>query len=260
MTGRLSVLALVAVVTLTGCGNEKLQSTYSNDEITIDGSMEDWEGLTTYIDDAGVFVGVANDDDNLYLAFRSRRQHVNRRVILGGLSMQVQPGLSVKFPMGLDRSSGPPAGMRNPQERERESMLPPGSFDNVGIKEKGDSDWQIWAASDLPDIEVAGNQDRDGLCIELKIPLTDSPDGSFAIEAGPGEKVRLSLKTETPDMGDMRPPGGGMGGGRGGGMGGGRGGGMSGGMRPSGEDRMGESLKLHADILLADRPHDALTY
>ena len=71
----LSIAMFVALVLMTGCGNVQLESSYRHDEITIDGNMDDWEGLTTYIDDMGLFVGLANDDDNLYLALRSRRQH-----------------------------------------------------------------------------------------------------------------------------------------------------------------------------------------
>jgi hypothetical protein len=66
-----SVLGLIVTLLASGtvgCGPEELESGRLDREITIDGQFADWQGALKYVEDAGLSVGLLNDDNFLYIA------------------------------------------------------------------------------------------------------------------------------------------------------------------------------------------------
>jgi hypothetical protein len=64
--GGLAILFLFAP-TLGGCSTVVLDSSWRDREITIDGTVTEWEGKRATIEGKDLIVGLANDADYLYL-------------------------------------------------------------------------------------------------------------------------------------------------------------------------------------------------
>ncbi len=239
-----------SVLTLVGCKNDvQLESEYRDQDYTIDGSHLDWNGKLKYIEDLHLSVGLANDDEFLYVSLVVGSREMQRLIGRNGLILWFDPGgnevkdLGILYPMGLVRN---PELLQEVMEARRAgktlapeemqahitSML--AEFEVIGAK---GHDRRVSGVdpSSIRGIEVRGVQARGVLTIEYKIPLRDLGKSDYAIGADPGAIIGVGLITPEIDIQEMREQMQGRGGGRGGMGGGGRsGGGRSGGRRPGG--------------------------
>jgi hypothetical protein len=263
-TTRVSVLLLILVVVcVTVSAAPALTSRWktSDQEIKIDGLINDWSELLAF--DENIAVAAVNDDRNLYLAITARDQQRRRQLLAAGVIVWLDakggkkkswgiriPGAGFRRPGGRPGSgaNGDPDIQRPGEQSQPEltyvELLGPGKDDRRRIELSGQS--MIAAGAAL---------ETDILLYELKIPLTAGPDAFVPV---PGRPVGLGIHTpklERPERGQREGGrGGGMGGRRGGmgGRGGGRGGGGGAGrgMRGAGADGMKE-LKVWTKLTLA---------
>ena len=119
-------LPLVAVFTLVvllssapaPAGKAYLDSAVSGASVEIDGDLADWQETMHYIEDAGLFLGAANDDEYLYVAMMSRNPDVNRSIMMSGLIVWLDPEggshekTGIHFPTGMLSSGGVGSGGR----------------------------------------------------------------------------------------------------------------------------------------------------
>jgi hypothetical protein len=211
--------------------------------VSIDGSAKEWLGSMTYIDKAGLYIGVRNDDDYLYLCLHSSNREIGVRAMFHGLKVALGDKLSVQFPAGMVGSGGPPPSPPD-QDRRRGPEADELILDHSAMRKPQhlsvDNDFGVQARLEL---------EPDFIC-ELKVPLVKTESFPYAIEAEPGGQITVRVDTPTaerPEMGEPpgdfgdEMPGGGIGGGMpvgpGGGMAGGRpGGGRPGGMGPRSDE------------------------
>jgi hypothetical protein len=251
-------LALVATL-LVGCNELEIESAWRDREITIDGDATDWRGLTTYVEEGNIAVGVANDEDDLFVCLHSPTREVAGQIVLRGLTVWFDPDggsekrFGVRCPMGtgelpefgderMDRNSMREMIVEMVDEAARRiELLGP---DNLV--------YGTFAAGDIQGLEVALGYTDGRVVYELRLPLERTDERPYALGVDWEKKVGVSFVTPEVDMeaiGDAmgesmgdRPPGGG---GRGGG--GMPGGGMPRGMRGG----MPEPVELKCKAVLA---------
>ncbi len=262
------ILILFATA-LTGCGDIELKSTWLDREIVVDGAPDDWEDLMLIIKDKNFTIGLANDENFLYLCLRSFEESTLRQAMLSGFTVWFdaeggkQRKFGIKFPVGMQAGALPVKNMREmtqtPDAKAQEGLIA-ASLREVEIIGPGKGE-RVRASSFLEKgIEVKVGQTQGQFVYELKIPLLKTSDHSYAVGAQEGKPLRIGLetgKTERDKMreemmkGGMPPGGGGM---PSGGMppGGGRmpGGGVG---RPGDRPEMPEPLELWVKVNLAER-------
>jgi len=261
-------LSLVLMMT-AGCG-EKIESTWKNQMLTIDGDSQDWEGLPLqYQEDMKIVYGIVNDDVTVNFVIRFNDERLARMFSMRGFTFWLNGEDSEKKLIGIHYRDD---AMRNKvlanernrsrvQEQEEQpplqSIKPNGKFTLA----KNDTLTKI-LISDLPAFEAAAAS-KDGIfCYEFSIPLT-SMDGSpyylnlsdqknikVGLEiVGMSEEEKEKLKAEMEERQNSMK-GGNMGGRSGGGMRGGmRGGGKhGGGSRPQMPDMDGEEYWISVQL------------
>jgi hypothetical protein len=226
-------LLIVAAAALTllssACGPVDIQSRWRTAEIKIDGRADDWEGALRRIEDSPVSVGVANDDQYVYICLQVQDPRVVAPLLRRGLVVWFDPAggqdrvLGLKFPIGLRRDDGQdrfetPGGRadgRGPRiDQEDVEILGPGRDEFLMLKK-----------DDLKGVEVAQENDNGHFVYEIKMPLAKSGDAPYAAGSAPGRSLGVGFEPAADTAGrrrGMRGISGGYGpgyGGRGGMMG-----------------------------------------
>ena len=239
---------------LVGCKGNKIQNQWADREIKIDGKYENWEGFNQNIlEDQKIVVGMANDENNLYLMFRGNDERMARRIRMMGVTVWLNKEGKKKKDSGilytgstdLHVSYRPEINSSNPRnqqmekrmkrmmERQREKLPQPGMIMIIQGENRNErNEYSLEGPA-------AGSAYENGVfCYEFKIPIPMSTGSNNEVKlglelAGISDKDRKAMMRE---MGGMRGAGGRSGGGMGGRPGGmgGRPGGMRGGERPSG--------------------------
>ena len=266
---------------LVGCKGNKIRNQWVDQEIDIDGKFSDWAGINQNIlEDQNIVVGMANDENNLYLMFRGNDERMARRIGMMGVTVWLNKEGKKKKDFGIlytgstdlhvsYRPEVRPSDSRNQQmdnrmqqmmEKRRENLPKPGMIMIIQGEDKSERNEY---ALEGP---AAGSAYENGVfCYEFKLPIP------INIESGGEIKLGLELggmsdedrKAMMQEMGGMRGAGGrsgggmggrtggGMGGRRGGGMGG-RPGGMQGGQGPAGGSGL-EKQEMWFTVVLADK-------
>jgi len=247
---------LLFTFSLAGCKDIELKSTWPGREIKIDGKLDDWENVMLIIKDKNVTVGLANDENFLYLCLRSSEERTLRQAMLTGFTVwfDAKGGkhrtFGIKFPAGMRREGLPFMNRTSIQDPKVQQELIDASLKEVEII--GPAKGEVARAANFRDqgIELDVGQIQGRFVYELKIPLRKTGDHPYAVGVQEGKPVMIGFETGKIDReklrGEMmkggRPPGGDGMGGRmpGGGMG--PGGGRMG--APGGRPEMPEPLEL----------------
>jgi len=240
-----------ATLTLSGCTSSVLvKSSWSTNQIVIDGKDNDWDDTMFYIPDEQLTAGVRNDSNYIYIIFKTTNRMQTFQVLNLGLTVWFdQSGgtsqrFGVHFPLGRAERSGemnepqPPNSStnnaENPDEGESQNSsfvgAMPSELELLGVNENGPVRLTI---ADAKGIELQMSHDRDGIVYEMKVPLHTSPDHPYAVNPkgkyvgvefvtgkfearsrGKGMRHRGGDEGEGPDGGDGGEgmPDGGMGG------------------------------------------------
>lgn len=275
ITTKSSLVLALLVAGLVACGPEELNSGRLDREITIDGDFADWQGALQYVEDAGLSVGLLNDDNFLYIALVVGDRQVRRQITMSGMYLwfDAEEGenrkFGIRFPLGVVEGTDSLMALLRERDPNKMNEIFNESCREMMVIGEDDRTWRRGGTGEFYGISAAANAGRDALVAEFKIPLKKTAQLGYGIGAGGGDVVAVGLESKEIDMGDMReqfqrgmgggPPGGGPpGGGReggtpvGGGMGGG---GMPGGGRggPGGGNRREppEPIKVWTRVVLA---------
>jgi len=258
----LCALATATVVFVTGCNMQEVPSSWNTNNIKIDGRINDWEGASgTFFSDQNASVLILNDQENMYILFRTSDAQWAQTIKMTGLTLYFNGKGKKKKDSYICFKGGP--DMKDLMKNKMGGQMPGGMSGGTGTQ--GDSkrgimmggdDRQIMA--DAPPSLVCYSKEimsekavpldsRDGLAAaydtcqglytyEVRIPLAESTIMDYGIGAETGAKVAIgalwgSTGEREEKMGGAPPSGmdGGGGGRGGGGKGGGRSGGMGGG-------------------------------
>ena len=231
------LLPLVVISTLivcAGCSSTlELTSRWTNHELRIDGTGEEWKDGTTFLPGPQVLVGIKNDKDNLYVCLITTNRMTQAQMLALGTTMwfdtegQKNKRFGIQFPVtGLLQGRRFPT-QQNPEDLKRLIEAAQRQFEVVG---PGQDERHRIADKQDKGIDVHLGYADGTLTYELKIPLHKSSDRPYAIEVDPLKPLTIGLETgEYSDAmraqmsGPSRSAGGsgGGGGGRGGRGGGG---------------------------------------
>lgn len=264
----LTMMAAICLMLLTGCRQDRINSTWHSGDLAINGDQGDWEGSLKIPKDKNIAIGLRNNDSNLYVTLSTTDQAVIMRTLQLGLTVWFDPKggtrevLGVKYPvgaqaMGMRTPSGRPQSRDGRPDLEQQIKSLQGSMLWVELLGPDKDDVARCPVDDTTGIQVRIGWSLYGQFVyELRVPLDKSPDNPFALDVSPGETIGVGFKTGEMERADMRSqrPGGGMPGV--GTRGGGRNGGMSGGgMRGGGMGRQRpEPFRYWAKVTLADNP------
>ena len=258
--GRLSALfsiLLLLTFLLVGCGNSQLElnSNWRDREITVDGKSADWRGAMLFFEDDNVSVGLLNDENFFYICMIVEDQFMRTQVMRQGFTLWFDPDggkektFGIKYPLGMQASG---TGMRRDEQNlERSSQAPRRPMIELEILGPGKDELKKMPIAEAKGIDIIVEFSSGMLVYELKVPLIQSEQHSYAIGAETGSSVGIGLEAPKMEKSDMRRQMSGErgGGGPSGGMRGGAGGsGMPGGGRRS---QMRKPLKIWAVVHLA---------
>ncbi len=242
---------------LTGCSRARMDSAWCEQNITVDGSVEEWTARHE-IEGEDLFVGIQNDAEFLYVTVTPGNVKIQRQMMMLGFTVWLDPEggqskcLGLRFPLGMELDRGM---LRQIEDQDLEALEErfSATLTHLEILREGTEPERL-PVGETGDLEVSVNLHRSILSYELKVPLTDDLFAPVAVGAAPGVRIGVGFETPAIDRDAMRAQmeqAGGRQGGKGGGMRGGRRGGGRGG---SGPPEMPEPLGFWMQVLLAKPP------
>ncbi len=221
-------LALLTCTLVLGCGDEKVESRWSEGEIVLDGIPDEWQGSRTYIGSPNIVLGAMNDETHLYIALATPVRSVAARILGQGLTVWFEPKgrgnrkFGIRCPMGMEDFKTMRGAAEDPA-RIRELLKDAAT--RLEVLGPSDDDTAILLNDGTSGIEIAMGYRDGNFGYELKVPLAITGERDYGIGGDPGQPIRIGF--ETPEvnmeamreaMGGRRPPGGDIGEGRGDGM------------------------------------------
>ena len=252
-----------------GCG-EKIESTWKNQELTVDGNGQDWEGLPLqYQEEMKIVYGIVNDDATVDFIIRFNDERLAHMFSMRGFTLWLNEEGEEQKQIGIHYRDDSMRDKYLAEQRDRnregnqdehissELPKPKGKFTLA----KNDS-LTIIPLRDIAAFEAAADS-KDGIfCYEFSIPLTCAEGSPYYLNisnqkiikvgleiVGMSEEEKENLKAEMEER-QKSMQGGDMGGhGRGGMKGGMRGGGKrGGGNRPQMPDMDGEEYWITVQL------------
>lgn len=240
------------------CRTLKIDGNRIVDSITIDGKLQDWYNVgSTYLNEEQAGMSFGNDDQNIYILFKTRDARWAQTIRITGLTIYLNAkgkkdkDFYLKFKGGATMDE---IAAISPETKERFSRMPAEVRQRMEERAVTNQDELILYIKDqaqrLIDLNgvngpsAAYDTSQGFFVYEFQIPLAETNDNIYGLDAESGNN--FAIGAEWGDMGDFarKPegslrPGGGFGGGGGGmppGGGGGMppGGGMGGGRPPGG--------------------------
>ena len=238
-------LALLLVLTQTGCGGYELDSLWLTKTITIDGDSSEWLGSLYFLEDDKASVGIMNDNENLYVCLITQDPTLRRQALSRGLILWFDPtggkdkSFGINYPIGARESFRPGQG-RDPEGRDPEQIqeeLRKASLESLDELKFIDPEGQELIRMEvegLEGMEIAVQASQGMFVYELRLPLSSVQHLPFKFDVRTGQTIGIGMEIPQVDMQEAQRAmaGGGTGGKAGGsGMGSRPGGGMGGGMR-----------------------------
>jgi hypothetical protein len=206
---RLSTL-LVAVLVLAGgalggCSSgPALTSTVPETPISVDGSIDDWQGDLTPLEDGALSIGVRNDASVLYVVARTSDRRLMQRFVTRGLVLWLDPEGGTDEVLGVEYPTGaqPTGDAQRPTTDALRTLLE-SSLTEMRVRPADAEDWRVHAADGSRGIETAATIDDFGaLTVEFRVPLAadaeerGAPSGrTYALGAGPDGTVGVGIAT-----------------------------------------------------------------
>jgi len=234
------VLVIFICLFSNGCGDIEINSQWRKQNIVIDGNDSDWGNSLVPSGKINASVGIVNDSEYLYICLSTMDPEVENKILGAGLTLWFQGSdnsnnkFGVCYPMGMRGNSMPPS---DENIRPGDGVFDPSKMLETLLKSEtsvelinGNNDTIKIPVSELKDIHVKVALNDGKLVYELKMPLNQKHSTTYALNAGTGSTIRVSIESGTTNRNGFMPPGGGFGMPPGGdeGPGGGFGGGSNG--------------------------------
>lgn len=254
---------------LMNCSTLKLESTWKERDIVLDGKGGDWLGAKYYFEEYAMSIGLINDEQFLYVSMMTENPMIRAQIMRNGLTVWFDRrggknrSFGIKFPLEMPK-----------KEKEEERIDPQEMMDETSRKEMMQKfqetmteleilgqDEKVLAKMNIEDAKGIKVKARDAMgtfVYELEVPLGSSEEYPYAVDVKAGDVIGVGFLS--PKL-EFRRPSGERGGGRvpGGGMGGpGEMGAMP---RMGGMGRfMPQELKIWARVQLASHSQPALSF
>ena len=194
------LLSLLSIFTI-GCG-ESINSNWKTQDITIDGSGEDWEGLPLqYHEDLNVVYGVVNDEKTIDFMIRFNDERLARMFSMRGFALWLNGEESQDKEIGIhygDQSMRDQfiAEMRKRSVKDREDesgqIAPPKPAGKFQLA-KNDTLTSI-PLKDIPGFIAAADHNQGIFCFEFSIPLTSESGSPFYLNTNYTQEIQVGLE------------------------------------------------------------------
>jgi hypothetical protein len=239
MSRKIFVLVLFGSV-IVSCNQIKLESDWADQEITLDGKLEEWQENLVVPRNSRIGIGLMNDRNYLYLTLTTMDRSSIMQILSQRFTVWIDPKGGKNRHFGFTYPIGD--GLRQIMQDHKQN---PRDFDffihhllsgqnEIEVISPGKDQIDRLGISNPAGLDVKVIYEKDVLTYEMRVPIKSSVENVYGVDIKPGKKIGVGLTTHRIDQSAMRNkmgsrPGGGMG--RGGGLSsggmGGRGGGMS---------------------------------
>ena len=176
------VIALVSLINLASFSQKKadlITTRWASNPVAADGVLNDWpDSLTMFNKETNLYYGLANDNQNVYLAIRSASKQDLTKILAGGISFSAniegkkKDAPTVIFPV-LDRTPGKSRNTREElevEERQKQILSRIKDIKVAGFKEIIDGGISL---QNTYGIRAAASFDKNNnLVQEIIIPLS----------------------------------------------------------------------------------------
>ena len=209
------VLCLMMCFVFVSCENYQIMSQWRDRDIVVDGRSADWLDALTYVEEFNVSVGIANDADFLYVCAVVGNPLVRMRVMRQGLTVWFDPkdgrqkSLGIRFPLGSQGRRERPAEFGEEPDMEILQRVFLLSLNELEILGPGRKEKRRIKKAEAIGVDVAMSVSSGLLVYELKVPLINSPEQSFAINVQPGRSFGIGIETnpQSRDKEQLSRPG-----------------------------------------------------
>ncbi len=250
---------LLLFISLICCSDEKIQSKWSDDTISIDGNGMDWKDIPlTYNEDMKLIYGFINNDSSLSFMMRFRDQGLARMLSRRGMTLWFNENNDKVKVIGIHyvdesvqnmlprmRGNHLPTDQRT--DNKQPAFIPAGIF-TLAQKDSIEDGAEI---NSIPGLEAAAGHENGFYCFEFRILLNEHEKTNRSLQVSKNGKIKACLeigamseedKERMQEMMAQRSGNGGRGGGMKGGGGRGGMGGNKGGSRMQAPDTDGEEI------------------
>lgn len=261
-------LVLIYFFIFVGCRDQEIKSTWLNDDISIDGIIEDWKDIPRiYEEDLKIMLSVSNNHDDLILMYCFNDPVFARMIVGRGVTIwfndenKKEKNFGIAFkndllkqPKKKDREQLRNRNQQMPSGKKLRELFKSGQF-TIELKDTLSG----LLLEEVSDIEAGVDQIEGLYGFEIKVALSVIKNSKTVLKIPDDKKIKIGI--EIPEMkssmSDHKSDGIGIrGGGRGGGRGGMRGGGMGGrGSAPSGGGKRPDmsAKEIWTTIVLAEK-------
>lgn len=216
-----------SIVVSTGCsGQLKLDSHWRDRDIVVDGQQNDWHDHMTFVEKEHVSIGVFNDSEFIYLSLVTNNQAVRRQMMGLGFTLWFdatggkEKTFGIHYPMGRFGNGAMTPGRPPADGEDAPADIPKPDFETA-LQEfeligPGKDERQRFPVTGAKGIVMKIETSSETLIYEIKIPLIQSEEYPYAIQAQPGQAVGVGFETAELDREAIRERmgRGGFGGGR----------------------------------------------
>jgi hypothetical protein len=166
-------------------------SAWRDRPIAIDGSDEDWEGLTLPARNAHVALGFVNDGDFLYLCLLAKHQQTRAQIATTGLIVWLDAEAGRKNTFGVRFPSERSMTVRGQEQADDRTAWP----DEIDVLGPGKNKAKPVPLDLAGGIEASAGMHEDVFVVELRVPLEGGAGHPYAIGLSPGQVVRATIRT-----------------------------------------------------------------
>lgn len=191
---KLKFFLIPLLLTVSACSSYSYLSQATQGKINIDGKIDEWEGKLKFIKEAQSAIGIANDLDNLYLAFTTTNKSNINKIMRAGFIVWFEPengktiGIQYPFRSQVDR-----ADLRQDPRRQQNTQLK--QFKTFRIVNEDMFPLATYNIPETKNINLAMSIKNSHLNYEIKIPLNGTKDNYKALQVHPGQTLKISFET-----------------------------------------------------------------
>lgn len=211
-----------SLILFSGCGDEEINSAWTQSAIAIDGNQSDWEGKLHYLSDQQAAIGIANDNDYLYLCLATNDTAKMFQFFSTGFtvwleSKNIDEKIGIQYPMRsgnmsrMMRSGNPRIEGEKPDTKVRLNEFK-AQQNEIGIVNEDNFPLTIYPLTNELGLNVGLGFQIGLLVYEMKIPINKDLYGGHNLKSVPGDVLIIGFESgdfQRPNRGDggERPSG-----------------------------------------------------
>lgn len=207
---KMSVFAFFVLFIFSGCSSYSIVSQKLNQQIKIDGKLNDWNGKLKYFKDEKIAVGVLNDPNNLYLSLSTADKGNIIKILKMGFTIWFEPGnekgetIGIQYPIKKERATPERfvKSNRNPSGGKIiEKMINNIKLNNSEYLVINDDNFPLGAYSltDKNGVKIGLGYNAGRLVYELKIPNRAGKYFPLNLTALDNNILRIKFSTSKPE-------------------------------------------------------------